>query len=124
VNINSNYELKLALDHAGYDSKLVVEGGHNSKHGSAILPDALRWLWRDIRSPSSSPRRARHFLTNSVLDPDRDWELVSEGHKFTGGLAVDVTKCIFSDIANNRIHRIGLDSRVTVFKEGSGGPMG
>ncbi len=41
VNINSNYELKLALDHAGYDSKLVVGSeGHNSKHGSAILPDA------------------------------------------------------------------------------------
>jgi len=24
------------------------EGGHNGKHGGALLPDSLRWLWRDI----------------------------------------------------------------------------
>ena len=23
------------------------DGGHNGKHGGAILPDSLRWLWRD-----------------------------------------------------------------------------
>jgi gluconolactonase len=25
------------------------EGGHSGKHEAAILPDALRWLWRDWR---------------------------------------------------------------------------
>ena len=38
----------MALRDAGYDYKLVIgPEGHNSKHGSAILPEALRWLWRD-----------------------------------------------------------------------------
>jgi len=127
VNINSNYELKLALDHAGYDSKLVVgTEGHNSKHGSAILPDALRWLWRDYQKPIAKPKDGvRHFLTNNVLDPAKDWELVSQGHKFTEGPAVDTEgNVFFSDIPNNRIHRIALDGKVTVFKEDSGGANG
>ena len=127
VNINSNYELKLALDHAGYDSKLVVgTEGHNSKHGSAILPDALRWLWRDYPKPIAKPQDGeRHFLTNNVLDPDKGWELVSQGHKFTEGPAVDAEgNVFFSDIPNNRVHRIALDGKVTVFKEDSGGANG
>ena len=23
------------------------DGGHNNKHGGAIFPDTLRWIWRD-----------------------------------------------------------------------------
>jgi enterochelin esterase family protein len=31
-----------------YDVKTVWgEGAHNGKHGAAIFPDTLRWLWRD-----------------------------------------------------------------------------
>ena len=123
VNINSNYELFLALQDAGYDSKLVVgTEGHNSKHGSAILPDALRWLWRDYPAPITKPTNGtRHFLTNNVLDPASDWELVSEGHKFTEGPAVDAEgNVFFTDIPNSRIHKIGLDGKVTVFKEDTG----
>ena len=41
-----------ALAYAGYDVNFVVgTEGHNNKHGSAILPDALRWLWRDYPTP-------------------------------------------------------------------------
>lgn len=33
---------------ARYDVKVVWgEGSHNGKHGGAIFPDTLRWLWRD-----------------------------------------------------------------------------
>ena len=33
---------------AGYDVNYVWGiGGHSSKHGGAILPDMMRWLWRD-----------------------------------------------------------------------------
>jgi len=24
------------------------EVGHNTKHGTAIFPDAMRWLWHDV----------------------------------------------------------------------------
>lgn len=37
-----------ALQFSGYDTKLTIgTGGHDTKQGSAELPDALRWLWRD-----------------------------------------------------------------------------
>jgi enterochelin esterase family protein len=43
----SNLEMEKALAFAGYDHKLVGGiGGHNGKHGGAILPESLEWLWR------------------------------------------------------------------------------
>ena len=43
----ANLEMEAALKYKGYDYKFVGgEGGHNGKHGGAILPDSLRWLWR------------------------------------------------------------------------------
>lgn len=44
----ANQQMAAALAWAGYDHKAVWgDGGHNGKHGGAILPDSLRWLWRD-----------------------------------------------------------------------------
>ena len=44
----ANQEMAAALKFMGYDYKFEFgDGGHNSVHGSAILPDSLRWLWRD-----------------------------------------------------------------------------
>ncbi len=44
----ANQQMAAALAYRGYDHQLVVgEGGHNLVHGGAILPDTLRWLWRD-----------------------------------------------------------------------------
>ena len=37
-----------ALKFAGYDYQFVMgDGGHNGKQGGAILPESLRWLWRE-----------------------------------------------------------------------------
>lgn len=45
-----NKAMAAALVEKGYDHKIVWgEGTHNPKHGASILPDALRWLWRDVR---------------------------------------------------------------------------
>ncbi len=44
----ANRQMAAALQYAGYDVKFVFgDGGHNGNHGGAILPDSLRWLWRD-----------------------------------------------------------------------------
>ena len=41
-------DMAAALKFAGYDHTLVMgEGGHSGRHGGAIFPDTLRWLWRD-----------------------------------------------------------------------------
>jgi enterochelin esterase family protein len=44
----ANQSIAAALKFAKYDYKFEYgDGGHNGKHGGAILPDSLRWLWRD-----------------------------------------------------------------------------
>jgi len=43
----ANLEMEAALKFKKYDHKFVGgDGAHNGKHGGAILPDSLRWLWR------------------------------------------------------------------------------
>jgi enterochelin esterase-like enzyme len=43
----SNQQMASALKFAGYDYRFEYgDGGHNGKHGGAILPESLRWLWR------------------------------------------------------------------------------
>lgn len=44
---STNLRVAAALAERGYDLRLVLgDGGHDPNHGGAILPDALRWLWR------------------------------------------------------------------------------
>lgn len=47
-----NLQMDAALKFAEYDYKFVAgEGAHNGNHGGAILPESLRWLWRDYKLP-------------------------------------------------------------------------
>jgi gluconolactonase len=123
----ANQSMASALEYAGYDVKFVVGNeGHNAKHGGAILPDALRWLWRDYGKPIANRRSTgERYFPAMIVDAEKGWEVASAGHKFTEGPAVDgAGNVFFSDIPNNRIHRIGVDGKVRVFKEDSGGANG
>lgn len=43
----NNLRVAAALAEAGYDFRLVLgDGGHSPNHAGALLPDALKWLWR------------------------------------------------------------------------------
>lgn len=47
----ANQDLVAALKFAKYDHQFVMgDGSHSGKHGGAILPESLRWLWRDWKS--------------------------------------------------------------------------
>jgi enterochelin esterase-like enzyme len=42
----ANQQMASSLKFMKYDYKFEFgDGGHNGKHGGAILPDSLRWLW-------------------------------------------------------------------------------
>ena len=44
----ANQQMAAALKFANYDYRFEFgEGGHNGIHGGALLPDSLRWLWRE-----------------------------------------------------------------------------
>ena len=48
----ANRQMAAALKFREYDYRFVYgEGAHNGNHGGAILPDSLRWLWRDYQLP-------------------------------------------------------------------------
>ncbi len=45
-----NQQMALALKFKKYDYRFEFgDGAHNGKHGGAILPDSLRWLWRETK---------------------------------------------------------------------------
>ena len=42
----ANRQMAAALKFSGYDYQFVMgTEGHNGKHGGAIMPESLRWLW-------------------------------------------------------------------------------
>jgi enterochelin esterase family protein len=46
----ANQQMAKALEYARYDYRFVFGNGfHSNRHGRAILPDSLRWLWRDYK---------------------------------------------------------------------------
>jgi enterochelin esterase family protein len=46
----ANQQMAKSLAFAGYDYKFEYgHGFHSDRHGRAILPDSLRWLWRDYK---------------------------------------------------------------------------
>lgn len=48
----ANQDMAASLKFMGYDHTFVLgDGGHSGKHGGAIFPDTLRWLWRDWPKP-------------------------------------------------------------------------
>jgi enterochelin esterase family protein len=47
--------MEASLKFSGYEHKLVMgTGGHNGRHGVAILPASLRWLWRGHTDASAT----------------------------------------------------------------------
>jgi gluconolactonase len=47
-----NPRMAAALEFAGNDVKIDLgEDGHSNRHGAAVLPDTLRWLWRGYPQP-------------------------------------------------------------------------
>jgi enterochelin esterase family protein len=46
----ANQQMAKALEFKGYDYTFTYgQGFHSGKHGRAILPDSLHWLWRDYK---------------------------------------------------------------------------
>ena len=122
---NANQGMLTALTFSGYDvTHAWGDGAHNGKHGGSLLPDALRWLWRDYGTPISAGANDRQPIMK-VIVPGQDWQLVSEGHGFTEGPdAAPNGEVFFADPGKQKIHRVGLDGKVTTFAENTGGADG
>jgi len=112
----ANQTMERALQFAGYEVRHVWgTGGHTGKQATAVLPDAMRWLWKDYPKPVKIGRTGNETLKD-ILIPGEDWQLVGEGYKFTEGPAVNAKgEVFFSDVTNGKTYRIGADGKPSVF---------
>jgi len=108
----ANQTMERALVFSGYDVTHVWgEGAHNGKHATAIFPDAMRWLWRDYPQPIAAGTSKNQTL-NDILIPGEDWQLVSEGHRFTEGPAANAKgEFFFNDVGAGRTYKVGSDGK-------------
>ena len=112
----ANQTMERALTFAGYDVNHVWgEGGHSGRHGTAIFPDVMRWLWKDWPQPVKAGQ-SKNTTLEAILIPGEDWQFVSEGYKFTEGPAANAKgEVYFNDIPNSKTHKIALDGQVSEF---------
>ena len=112
----ANESMERALTFAGYDVNHVWgTGGHNNLHGTAVFPEAMRWLWRDYPKPIRAGQSKNQFLADILLE-DKGWELVGENYGFTEGMAVNARGDVFfQDVPNAKTYKIGLDGKPQVY---------
>jgi len=109
----ANEMMERALSFAGYEVNHVWgEEGHSGNQGTAIFPDAMRWLWKDWPKPVTAGS-SRNQVLNDILIPGAGWELVGEGYGFTEGIAANAKgEVFFQDIPNAKTYKIGLDGKL------------
>jgi gluconolactonase len=120
-----------ALESTGYDAKLVMgDGGHDIVQAAAIMPEAVRWLWRGyldpvvvhepaaMRQPGWDPRGKVY----SVVSADKPWQQVGESYGAVASPTGDKEgNVFFADPGANRIYKSDPAGSVTLFNDHSKG---
>lgn len=103
----ANESMERALQFAGYSVQHVWgEEGHSGKQGTAIFPDAMRFLWKGWPAPVSMGVTKNQALAD-ILVPGNEWELVGSGYGFTEGICSDSKgNVFFQDIPNSKTYKI------------------
>ena len=123
----NNQVMLEAFESAGYDAKLVLgDEGHNMKHGAAIMPEALRWLWRGYPSPIAVTEpagksregwdsRGKVYATVAAEQP---WQQVGATYGAVRSPAPDKAGNVyFADTSAGQIYKSGPDGKATLFKD-------
>lgn len=121
----ANLDMLSALQFSRYDvNHAWGDGGHNGKHARQIMPDALRWLWRDYPQPIQANVDSSNRRTKLLLQGE-DWQQVSEGHRFTEGPVVaDDGTLYFTDIPTGKVFRQTPEGEAEAFAVGCPGVNG
>lgn len=110
----ANEAMERALLFSGYEVAHVWgEGSHNGTQGTAVFPQAMRWLWKDWPKPVAKGTTKNQVLSD-LLIAGEDWQLVGEGYKFTEGPAANAKGEVFyQDIPTSKTYKVGLDGKLT-----------
>ncbi|MEP6595485.1 MAG: SMP-30/gluconolactonase/LRE family protein, partial [Ginsengibacter sp.] len=125
----ANESMERALTFSGYEVNHVWgEGGHNGDQGTAIFPQAMRWLWKDWPQPIVKGNSKNQFLID-LLIPGEEWELVGQGYQFTEGTGANAAgEVYYQDIPAAKTYKVGLDGKLVTLnvdsKKASGTSFG
>ena len=121
----ANQVMYEALEYSGYDVKLVMgTEAHNMKQGGAILPDALRWLWRGYPEPivvhepaaMHQPGWDPRGKVYATVDLDKPWQPVGGEYGAAVGPTADKDGNIyFADPESHSIMKVSPDGAASTF---------
>lgn len=126
INNQVMYE---AFQFAGYDVKLVMgDEGHNMKQGAAIMPEALRWLWREYPKPivglepeaMGKPGWDTRGKAYSIVSVNQPWEQVGGTYRGITSLTGDANGNVFF-VDSTHIYHSDPSGKVTGSQENTGG---
>ncbi|MGB0080574.1 MAG: alpha/beta hydrolase-fold protein [Terracidiphilus sp.] len=122
INNQVMYE---ALEFAGYDVKLEMgTEAHNTKQAGAIMPDALRWLWRGYPEPivvhePAAAHEPGYDIANRVFSTiylDKPWTEIGGGFGSITSLTADRNgNAYLPDEKGQRILRVDPLGKTTTF---------
>jgi gluconolactonase len=112
----ANQTMERAFTYAGYEVKHVWgEGGHSGNQGTALFPDAIRWLLHHWPQPVKAGTLPAERV-GPLLIPGEGWQLVGEGYGLSEGAAVNARgEFFFTDIPGNKAYRLDADGKPLVF---------
>jgi len=113
---DANLALESALTFAGYDvAHAWGTHGHDGGPGTTILPDVMRWLWRDYPNPIVAGNSQNWRLSQAVLPTER-WQPVAQPLQGATSLAAAPNGDVYlSDAAAATIYKIGADGKPAKF---------
>ena len=119
----ANLLMQRALEFSGYEhTHRWGKGGHNRKHGNALMPEALRWIWQDHGKTrvQTHPDKAKSRASEWLI-PGEDWKVVTEGHNWAEGLAVTEDGTLyFTDVPDSELYKITPDGKQTLISSDTG----
>ncbi len=116
----ANQEMLSALEWSGYDveHRWAEGGGHNGKHAASIMPEALRWLWRNFPEPILARSNVSHRPNMDLLIEGADWQQMSSGHESVDAMTCNFAGVLyFSDSRSGRTFWLDEENKTRVFKE-------
>ena len=116
----ANESMERSLVFSGYEVMHVWgEGGHNGKHGTALFPEAIKWLWKDWPKPVVEGISKNQAFVD-LLIPGAEWELVGQGYQFTEGIAANASGDVyFQDVPASKTYKIGTDGKPVLLSRDS-----
>jgi enterochelin esterase-like enzyme/sugar lactone lactonase YvrE len=125
----SNRLMASSLQYMGYDVRFDWAEGyaHNSDHGGALFPDALKWLWRkkkpEIVVDTKGDLRGDMTLLRQLI-PGETWQPVAENLGFADAPCADAEgNFYFSDMKAPAVYKVNAvdGKRTEIAKESISG---